>query len=98
MNTFEMVVLKHVVKDKYHDKQTEAENKIVWSFHSKSKKNQMNREQYAYKQHSVKLGREGAVWEVGRMQGNKQEKLLGGIDKKEFHCFCVSDDAFSFLS
>lgn len=23
MNTFEMVVLKHVVKDKYHDKQTE---------------------------------------------------------------------------
>lgn len=32
------------------------------------------------------------------MQGNKQEKLLGGIDKKEFHCFCVSDDAFSFLS
>lgn len=38
MNTFEMVVLKHVVKDKYHDKQTEAENKIVWSFHSKSKK------------------------------------------------------------
>lgn len=56
MNTFEMVVLKHVVKDKYHDKQTEAENKIVWSFHSKSKKNQMNREQYAYKQHSVKLG------------------------------------------
>lgn len=31
-------------------------------------------------------------------QRNKQEKLLGGVDKKEFHCFCVSDDAFAFLS
>lgn len=33
-----------------------------------------------------------------RRKKRKQEKLLGGVDKKEFHCFCVSDDGFSFLS